>query len=65
MTRFHSYEQAKIHAQSLADMTKLDVAIRRQVEFCEDGYNVSFAAKNDSDYALAEIIKPRLKLGYP
>lgn len=56
--RFTDYFQATAHARRLATHTNQDVAVRRVPEFGKDGFNVSFAAWNDSDYALAEIIHP-------
>lgn len=57
--RFVNYHEAAFYARELATWTNLDVAIRGVKEFGKDGFNVSFAARTDSDYALAEIIKPR------
>ncbi len=35
------------------------MALRAWREFGRPGFNVSLAAWNDSDYALAEIVEPR------
>ena len=56
--RFTDYHEAARYARDKATASNLDVAIRRVKEFGKDGYNVSFASRNDSDYALAEIVKP-------
>jgi hypothetical protein len=56
--RFTDYHEAFDHAAALARSTNLDIAIRRVREFGKDGFNVSYAAWNDSDYALAEIVRP-------
>jgi len=60
MTRFNisEYSAAAAYAREQANFTKQNVAIRRVKEFGIAGYNVSFACKNDSDYALAEIVYP-------
>lgn len=56
--RFTDYHAAAAVARERADRTRLDVAIRRTKEYGRDGYNVSFASHNDSDYTLAEIVTP-------
>ena len=56
--RFTSYDEAYEAARQKANDANLDVAIRRVKEFGKWGYNVTYASKNDSDYALAEIVKP-------
>jgi len=58
MTRFTEWLEAREHAIAKAQQSGLDVAIRRVKEFGKVGYSVSFASKNDSDYARAEIVKP-------
>jgi hypothetical protein len=58
MTRFEDYHKARTEAQSLADRCKLPVAIRKAREFGRDGFNVSFASRNDSDFDRAEIVNP-------
>ena len=58
MNRFDTWKEAHEFAQNRANFTGLDVAIRRVKEFGKVGYNVSFASRNDSDYARAEIVKP-------
>jgi len=58
MQRFTEWKDAHTAAQSLANQCQLDVAIRKVKEFGKLGYNVSFASRNDSDYARAEIVKP-------
>lgn len=58
MTRFIEWQDAHKHAQAIANSCQLDVAIRKVKEYGKTGFNVSFACKNDSDYALAEIVKP-------
>lgn len=57
--RFESWHDAHAFAENKADNSGLDVAIRAQKEYGRMGYNVSFASVNDSDYARAEIVKPR------
>ena len=56
--RYENYEDAHRYATLRANETGLDVAIRRVREYGRDGYNVTFAARMDSDYARAEIIRP-------
>jgi hypothetical protein len=58
MRRYTDWKDARIAAQELANAFQLDVAIRKRKEFGQLGYNVSFASRNDSDYALAEIVQP-------
>ena len=57
-SRHSTWEEAHATAQKLADQTGQDVAIRRVREYGKDGFNVSYASRNDSDYARAEIVKP-------
>lgn len=59
MTRFTDWHEAHRYAQDKADRSGLDVAIRRVKEYGRDGFNVSYASVNDSDYARAEIVQPR------
>ena len=56
--RFGTWKEAHTAAAHKARTHGLDVAIRHVKEFGRKGYNVSFAHKNDSDYARAEIVKP-------
>jgi len=56
--RYRTWEEAHAKAVDLARLHNLDVAIRCVKEYGQDGYNVTFAAKNDSDYARAEIVRP-------
>lgn len=56
--RFKEWRDARNYAQDRADKTGLNVAIRAQKEYGKNGYNVSFASKNDSDYECAEIVRP-------
>lgn len=56
--RLTNYKDAHQAAVELARLTRCDVAIRWVKEFGKDGFNVSLASKNDSDYARAEIVKP-------
>jgi len=65
MKRFIEWKDAHTHAQKLANDTKLDVAIRRTREYGRDGFNVSFASQNDSDYARAEIVRPHYGMVLP
>lgn len=63
-TRFINYHDAYDAAQSRAKQYNMDVAIRKVKEYGKLGYNVSFASRNDSDYALAEIVTPTaIKMG--
>ena len=57
-TRFTDYRDAAKEARTLANATGHDVAIRAVREYGTPGYNVKFASPNDSDYALAEIVRP-------
>jgi hypothetical protein len=58
MTRFLDWKEAHTEAQKRANEVGTDVAIRKVKEYGKIGYNISFASHNDSDYALAEIVKP-------
>lgn len=58
MRRFSDWKDAHDEATKLANHVKLDVAIRKVKEYGKVGYNVTLASRNDSDYALAEIVKP-------
>lgn len=57
-SRFLNWHEARNHAQARANRDRLDVAIRGVREYGHDGYNVSLASRNDSDYARAEIVRP-------
>jgi len=57
--RFHFYPDALAEAQRRAATTGLNVAIRVTLEYGKEGFNVSFASVNDSDYARAEIVRPK------
>jgi len=57
-TRFSDWKEAHTEAQKRANEVGTDVAIRKVKEYGKVGYNVSFASRNDSDYALAEIVVP-------
>lgn len=59
--RFTKYEEARKEAQTRANSSGLDVAIRRVKEFGKDGFNVTYASRNDSDYDVAEIVTPERK----
>ena len=56
--RFTEWKDAHAAAQRQANQSNMDVAIRKTKEYGKTGYNVSYASRNDSDYALAEIVKP-------
>lgn len=58
MERFADWKQAHTYAVDMANTHKIDVAIRATREYGKLGYNVSFASRNDSDYAVAEIVRP-------
>ena len=57
--RFADYHEAYNAAVDKARSCGLDVAIRFVKEYGKAGYNVSFASRNDSDYARAEIVTPK------
>ncbi len=57
-TRFTDYKEVFAFAQKRANDYDLPQAIRAVKEYGKLGFNVSGASKNDSDYALAEIIYP-------
>ena len=57
-TRFEDYHKARKFAGERAKRFGMDVAIRKVKEFGRNGFNVSFAARMDSDYARAEIVRP-------
>ena len=59
--RFIEYKDAYDAAQKLATECKIDTVIRGVKEYGKLGYNVSFASRNDSDYAryeIYEIVRP-------
>ena len=56
--RFSDYHAAYHDAVETARLCRHDVTIRRVREYGRDGFNVSLACRNDSDYALAEIVTP-------
>ena len=56
--RFAEWKDARSYAEKTANDTCNDMAIRVVKEFGVKGFNVSFASKNDSDYARAEIVIP-------
>lgn len=56
--RFESYQDARNYAEWRANESGFDIALRRVKEYGREGFNVSFAARMDSDYARAEIIRP-------
>lgn len=58
MRRFTDWKDAHKEAEQLANHCKCDVAIRKVKEYGKVGFNVTLASRNDSDYALAEIVKP-------
>lgn len=59
---FKSYSEASSEAHRMADAAGTDVAIRKgsayDRQFNGSQYVVAYAAGNDSDYALAEIVRP-------
>ena len=57
-TRFTDYLEAAAEARTRANASGLDIAIRATTEYGKRGFNVSYASRNDSDYARAEIVKP-------
>lgn len=56
--RFTDYGDAAKEARARANASGLDVAIRATKEYGKRGFNVSYASRNDSDYARAEIVTP-------
>jgi hypothetical protein len=56
--RFIDWKEAHSAAVAYANETKHDVALRIAKEYGKTGYNISLASRNDSDYYLAEIVKP-------
>jgi hypothetical protein len=56
--RFTDWKDAHTAAVEYARDTQHDVALRRVREFGKTGFNISLASRNDSDYALAEIVTP-------
>ena len=61
MNRFTDWKLAHEFAQQRANSTGLNVAIRAAREFGKNGFNVSFASSSDSDYSLAEIVRPDVR----
>ena len=59
--RYQTWHEAYNAACQAANQTGCDVAIRCTREYGQVGFNVSFAARNDSDYALAEIVRASRK----
>lgn len=56
--KFSEWKPAHNEAQKRANKTGLDVVIRKTTPFGKLTFDVSFASKNDSDYALGEIVRP-------
>ena len=57
-TRFTDWKEAHIAAVEYARECNHDVALRKTKEYGRTGYNVNLASRNDSDYTLAEIVRP-------
>ena len=57
--RFTDYHEAYNAAVDMARSCHHDVALRFVKEYGKAGYNLSFASRNDSDYARAEIVTPK------
>jgi len=55
---FDTWKEAHNAAKEKATRYNLDVAIRKVKEYGKIRFVVSFACRNDSDYARAEIITP-------
>ncbi len=55
---FADYHVAVRAARTKATELHMDVAVRVGKEYGKNGYHVSLASRNDSDYANAEIIHP-------
>lgn len=55
---YRDWKEAHAVAQEKANRLGLDVALRKTKEYGRSGYRVSLASRNDSDYALAEIVRP-------
>ncbi|KKN83831.1 hypothetical protein LCGC14_0294840 [marine sediment metagenome] len=58
LQRYKTRHEAREAALAKAHKLGLDVAIRRTKEYGKEGYNVSLACTNDSDYIKAEIVRP-------
>ena len=58
MDSFEFYPHAAERARADANAFQLDVAIRKVKEYGRLRYVVTFASRNDSDYATAEIVRP-------
>lgn len=55
------WKDAHAEARKRANATGLDAALRKTSGLGKTVFNVAFASVNDSDYALAEIVKPEPK----
>ena len=58
MKHFSTYTEAIAEARRMATASRIDVAIRRASRFDAPGFVVAYASRNDSDYTLAEIVRP-------
>ena len=58
MGEFNDWADAHRYAIDLANQVNLDVAILKVRWDSRTFYSVSFASRNDSDYANAEIVTP-------
>ncbi len=56
--RFIDWKEAHAAAVEYANFVRMDVAIRKVKEFGRTGFNINIASHNDSDYAVAEIVRP-------
>ena len=58
MEHYQTWEDAHKAALRLAKECNLDTRIRKASKYDVPGFTVGFACKNDSDYAMAEIVRP-------
>lgn len=55
---FSDYNEARATAQTRANSRGIPMAIRKASKYDKPGYIVSSASSNDSDFAVAEIVRP-------
>lgn len=64
MRAFHDYREARSHAQSSANIVGIDVSLRKQREYGQDVYIVSYLPAPGVRYGVdlaCEVVRPELR----